>query len=212
MRIERQNLRGTIPKTAQGDPVVYFHLKARSRCTWLPVHNCRAMLTKVERLDPATGSFKDVGLCIPLQFMWSPGPRRSELRTTVGDVKIEKLSPASGCSNDIRLHVPLKIVWSPEKDNVKFRTLIQEEVFDFLAINRPTGAAPTNVWPVLYESLSEFDLDVHANETLRYHISVIGNEFASARPQIWEVFSDGTWTEKVAELSQHVTIREVPNA
>ncbi len=173
VRIEPQNIGGTTPRTAAGDPVVYFHLKARNRCPWLPVHNCRVMLRKIERLNPASGAFEDFGLHVPLQFVWSPASRTGEC---------------------------------------EFRSVVQEEVFDFLLMNKPHDPTPSRIRPVLYTYLNNVDLMAHGGQTVRYHLSVVGNEFASKRPQIWEVRWDGVWTDSGPEIAQHVSIREVPNA
>lgn len=166
VQIHPKNLRGTIPRTRDDEPVVYFHLKAVSKCPYIPVHNCRVMLTRVLKQDDGCSTIFDVGLHVPLQLVWAPANSDNE------------------------------------------RTLVREEVFDFLCMNKPKGQSPARLAPVLYCYLTDVDLTVGPRQTVYYDLIVVGNEFASKKPQRWRVHWDGVWTEKPSEVAQHVNVRE----
>jgi hypothetical protein len=128
--------------------------------------------------------------------------------------KVERLDPEAGAFDDIGLHVPLRFVWSPlpETREPEFRTLVQEEVFDLVLMDKPQNSGPSLIRPVLYVYLTDADVTAHGGETVRCHLSVVGNEFASRRPHVWEIFGDGVWTDNTTEIAQHVRISEVCNA
>jgi hypothetical protein len=113
---------------------------------------------------------------------------------------------SSGKFNYESLPVPWIFVWAPEIEGApKFITLLKEDVLDFGSVTkgednfRPRLSwCPTNV-PGL----------VQANETVRYGLEIVSDNFVSPRLQVFEVDWNGQWSDDLDVMANHLHIHEV---
>lgn len=75
------NFRGAVVPRNDGRRSIYYHVLVNNSRTWAPAKNCRVLLCRIERRGP-DGSFHDVPLSVPMQFVWSI-PLVSPLQPTI---------------------------------------------------------------------------------------------------------------------------------
>ena len=54
-----------------GPRVIYYHLQAENLRRWVPVKECRILLRQIAKRGP-DGSFRQLPMNVPHQFVWSP--------------------------------------------------------------------------------------------------------------------------------------------
>jgi hypothetical protein len=82
--------------TGGGIEAMYYHLKVINKRPWIPVHNCRVLLTGLSKRGP-DGKFSKVPMPVPLEYMWAPAePRRPRSRTVVRERVVDFGAVESG--------------------------------------------------------------------------------------------------------------------
>lgn len=104
----------------------------------------------------------------------------------------------------IALPVPYQYVWSPSETAPSLQTVADEEVFDFGIIHEGDVFRPT-----LYVVVSNFKGNVNADDSVRFGLQIVADNYVSPRMQIFQVDWDGKWANTPEEMSDHLIISEV---
>jgi len=62
--------------------------------------------------------------------------------------------------------------------------------------------------PNLYVRPNNFNGYVGRNESVKYYLEVVADNFASDAYQVFEVAWDGVWTDNTADMMKHLRVRE----
>ena len=103
------------------------------------------------------------------------------------------------------LIVPLQYVWSPAEWAPSFQTVSDYEILDFGCISKESGKFE----PTFYVTSANFKGFVGKNESVRYSLSIVADNYVSPKFQIFEVSWNGQWSEKLDEMERNLPIKEV---
>jgi hypothetical protein len=105
----------------------------------------------------------------------------------------------------IEMAVPLTFAWSPSEGTPPYITFRNEQVMDFGFVLKDSD----KFVPKLISYTSEFAGVVKANESWRYGLEIVADNFVSPRLQVFAVAWDGNWSENREEMDRHMRIEEV---
>ena len=109
-----------------------------------------------------------------------------------------------------RVPVPLQYSWSPAEFAPIMPTITSDQIVDFGCL--PDEGPQQRFTPTFYATTFSFDGYVERNETVRYHLEIVSDQFASSTCQVFEVSWDGTWTDQMDDMGRHLRIREIPQS
>ena len=105
------------------------------------------------------------------------------------------------------LTVPLQYVWAPAEWAPALQTVADEAVLDFGRISQSDIFRPT-----LYITSANFKGFVTSNDSVRFSLQIVADNFVSSKLQIFEVSWNGRWAETAEDMSKNLIISEVkPN-
>jgi hypothetical protein len=104
----------------------------------------------------------------------------------------------------VALAVPYQYTWSPSETAPALQTVADEEVFDFGIIHESDVFRPT-----LYVVVSNFKGNVNPNDSVRFGLQIVADNYVSPRMQIFQVDWDGKWADTPEEMSEHLIISEI---
>lgn len=102
------------------------------------------------------------------------------------------------------LIVPLQYVWSPAEWAPALHTFTDEAVLDFGCISKGDIFRPT-----LYITSANFKGFVSQNESVRFSLQIVADNFVSPKFQIFEVSWNGKWADTAEEMSKNLIISEI---
>jgi hypothetical protein len=102
------------------------------------------------------------------------------------------------------LVVPYQYVWSPAEWAPAFQTVADEEVLDFGRISQGGVFQPT-----LYVIGSNFKGYVNPNDSVRFSLQIVADNYVSPRMQIFQVDWNGKWADTPEDMSKNLIISEV---
>jgi hypothetical protein len=115
--------------------------------------------------------------------------------------KIEKLN-LNGEFIDMPFSVPPRYIWSPSESSPEGVDIVTERIADFgYVIDSSTDFKPT-VTPIL----NSFKGNLKHNETFRYFIEIIAENYRSKKHVVIEVTWDGIWPNDLSEMCEHLKI------
>lgn len=118
--------------------------------------------------------------------------------------KIKKLE-STGEFINLPFSVPPRYIWSPSESSPEGVDIVTERVADFgYVIDSSTEFKPT-VTPIL----NSFKGNLRHNETFRYYIEIIAENYRPKKPVAIEVTWDGIWPDDLTEMCEHLRIRKV---
>lgn len=104
-----------------------------------------------------------------------------------------------------RLSVPLQFVWAPAGFTPVSPTIVDEQVLD-LGFVVENGQ---NFTPAFYVTTVDFKGYVSANDSVRYHLQVISDDFASKKFIVIEVSWNGNWSDNLDKMEKNLIIKVV---
>jgi hypothetical protein len=102
------------------------------------------------------------------------------------------------------LVVPYQYVWSPAEWAPALQTVADEEVLDFGMIHEGDVFRPT-----LYVVSNNFKGFVNPNDSVRFGLQVVADNYVSPRMQIFQVDWNGKWANTPEDMSKNLIISEV---
>lgn len=97
-----------------------------------------------------------------------------------------------------KLVVPLQYTWSPAEWSPALQTVAKEEVLYFGRISEGDSFIPT-----FYITSVNFKGLVKANESIRYSLQIVADNFVSSKLQIFEVSWNGQWGKTSEEMKKN---------
>lgn len=116
--------------------------------------------------------------------------------------KIQKLK-ANGQFEDITLSVPPRYIWTPSETSPEGVDIIMERIIDFGYIIDNDKEFKLTVTPIL----NSFRGNLSKNETIRYFIETVAENYHPRKFFCIEVFWDGIWPEDLNEMHEHLIIK-----
>ena len=110
-----------------------------------------------------------------------------------------------GHFHSVPMAVPFQFVWAPERATPELLTITKERILDFARICEDAES----VTPRLYEFPNDFQGFVKKDEAVRYQLQIDASNFASRKPQVFEIAWDGVWHPEVEKMEHHLRISEV---
>jgi hypothetical protein len=102
------------------------------------------------------------------------------------------------------LVVPYQYVWSPAEWAPTLQTVADEEVLDFGMIYEGSVFQPT-----LYVTGADFKGFVKPNDSARFSLQIVADNYVSPKMQIFQVDWNGRWANTPEEMSKNLIISEV---
>ncbi|MBN1663809.1 MAG: hypothetical protein JW943_09435 [Deltaproteobacteria bacterium] len=99
--------------------------------------------------------------------------------------------------------VPLQFTWSPSEFTPIVTTINKEQVLDFGCI----GEGDAFFKPTLYSYSNNFKGYLHAQESIRYCLEIISDNYVSKSPTIVEVSWNGQWNDNLDIMEQNLVIK-----
>jgi hypothetical protein len=117
--------------------------------------------------------------------------------------KIKRLQNAEFI--DVPFSVPPRYIWSPSETSPEGVDIISERIADFgYVIDSSTEFKPT-VTPIL----NSFRGNLKHNETFRYYIEIIAENYKARKLVAIEVTWDGVWPADLNEMHRHLKIQKI---
>jgi hypothetical protein len=105
------------------------------------------------------------------------------------------------------MSVPLQFQWAIPQFNPIAATVSSEgKIADFGRLVEGNCGFE----PVLYVCTFNFNPNVGKDQVAWYSVQIEADDLVSPSRQVFEVFWDGDWADQVAQIRQHLRIREVP--
>lgn len=101
--------------------------------------------------------------------------------------------------------VPLQFTWSPAEFTPPVITINKDQVLDLGCIVEDENFFR----PTLYSYSNNFQGFVKANESLRYYLEIVSDNFVSKEPKIIEVSWNGQWSDNLDDMKQNLIVKEV---
>ena len=108
---------------------------------------------------------------------------------------------------EIELPVPLTFVWSPAEFSPPYINLLKDNVLDFGKVIEGEKI----FLPILHSYTNNFKGFVHPDETLRFGLEIISENYVSPKPQIFEVYWNGQWNENIEIMKNNLHMQEILN-
>ncbi len=102
------------------------------------------------------------------------------------------------------LMVPYQYVWSPSEWAPTLQTVADEEVLDFGMISEGRAFQPT-----LYVIGGNFKGFVNRNDSVRFSLQIVADNYVSPKMQVFQVDWNGEWASAPKEMSKNLIIKEV---
>jgi hypothetical protein len=118
--------------------------------------------------------------------------------------KIQKLLP-DGQYHEIPFSVPPRYVWSPAESTPEGIDIVVEQVIDFGYIIDSAKEFKPTVTPIL----NSFKGNLKQNESFRYFIEIIAENYRPKKLIGIEVTWDGNWPEDLDEMHKSLIIKKI---
>lgn len=105
----------------------------------------------------------------------------------------------------VPLPVPQQYIWSPAEFTPVLQTVHREAVFDLGYIEEGGDTFTSR----LYSVPNDFEGFVGPNEAVRFSMEVVADKYISEIYQVFEVAWNGKWSEKLDEMENNLTIKEI---
>ncbi len=102
------------------------------------------------------------------------------------------------------LMVPYQYIWSPSEWAPALQTVADEEVFDFGMISEGRPFQPT-----LYVIGGNFKGFVKRNDSVRFSLQIVADNYVSPKMQVFQVDWNGEWANNPEEMFKNLIIKEV---
>jgi len=136
-------------------------------------------------------------------------PGRTIRKCSVFLKKIQKLN-ANGEFIDLPITVPPRFIWAPSETSPEAIDIISEQVLDFGVIEEPIkDVVISKFYPVVTKQFFDFKGNTCKNETLRYHLDIISENYKQKKLTIIEVTWNGKWSENTVEMMNNLKIRKI---
>jgi hypothetical protein len=135
--------------------------------------------------------------------------RRSSISAINCRVLLKKIwrKAPNGSFLKANLAVPVIYVWAPAEITPPYINLRNEHVLDFGRINQNEK----RFQPLLLSYANNFEGFVQPNDTVRFGLEIVSDNFISKRLQIFEVAWNGQWSSNLETMGQNLQIREIPS-
>jgi hypothetical protein len=112
----------------------------------------------------------------------------------------------SGGFEEMPLAYPLILSWPPSEYTGLTESVKKEQRVDFGYVEQNSGFKPNvRFFPNNFNDIAV----VRSGNTMRYSVEIISDQYASPKPQVFEVSWNGEWSESVDQMANHLTIHEV---
>lgn len=95
-------------------------------------------------------------------------------------------------------NVPLQYVWSPSEFSPALQSVKIEEVLDFGFIRKNE----VKFFPALYHISGNFRGFVLPNESVRYSLQIVADNYVSSNYYIFEVSWNGEWSDNPNDMKK----------
>jgi hypothetical protein len=173
----------------------------------LQPHNLKGDPTRYTSMVSFQGTLVPVGGDRVMFYHLKVVNLRPSLTVTNCQVLLKAMSRRGpdGQFHPVPLTVAIPFIWSLPDITPPLVTITKEQILDFGKIGENDGKFS----PALRTITNNFGGYVATGEAVRYHLEIDGSNFASTRPQIFEVAWDGQWHHEPETMSNHLTIREI---
>jgi hypothetical protein len=118
--------------------------------------------------------------------------------------KIQKLQ-TDGQYLDLPLAVPPRYLWAPAESSPEKNDIVTEQVLDFGYITEGSNQITLSVTPIF----NNFKGIQGKNESFRYLLEIIADNYRPKKLITIQIFWDGKWTENLNEMEKSLVIQKI---